>query len=84
MKVLQSIHSQHYRFMIGELVAARKAAGLTQEDVAAQWGRKQSIIAKVETCERRIDTIEFIVLAGIVGLDPVAVTQKVVATIKKG
>lgn len=55
--------------MISELVKARNNSGMTQAEVAKLWGRKQSIIAKIETCERRIDIIEFILLAQIVNLD---------------
>lgn len=58
---------------IGELVASRKAANLTQAQVAEKWGRQKSILGKVQTYERRIDLVEFIMLASIVGLDPIEV-----------
>ena len=69
--------------MISEFVSARNAVGLTQAEVAKIWGRKQSIIAKIETCERRIDIIEFIMLANIVKLDVVELVRRINTVIPK-
>jgi transcriptional regulator with XRE-family HTH domain len=40
------------------LIACRKEAGLTQQELADRLGRPQSYIAKVETGERRLDVVE--------------------------
>ena len=58
-----------------QLIAARKAAALTQEVVATRLGRPQSFITKVETGERSIDVVEFIAWAKIVQLDVGSVTE---------
>ena len=79
---VESIHSTFYRQVIGELVAARKAAGLTQAEVAKRWGRQQSIVAKIETCERRIDVVEFVALGTIVGLKPTLVIDEIEKALK--
>ena len=60
------------------MVLAREAGRLTQQQVSDRWGRKQSIYAKIETCERRIDLIEFAVLSSIVGLDAVETLRAVI------
>lgn len=52
------------------LAEKRKAAGLTQADVAEELGRHQPFIANIENGERRIDVVEFLALAKIIGFDP--------------
>jgi len=64
----KSIYDQEYRMLIGALRDARKAAGLTQQQLAAQLGRPQSFIAKVEGCERRLDVVEFLHLCRALGV----------------
>jgi ribosome-binding protein aMBF1 (putative translation factor) len=56
---------------IDELVRARVAQSCSQYDLARKWKRNQSVIAKIETCERRIDLIEFIDLCVILKIDPI-------------
>lgn len=46
---------------------ARKAVGLTQEDVAAALGVPQKYISRIETGERRIDPVELQELAELYG-----------------
>jgi transcriptional regulator with XRE-family HTH domain len=50
--------SDEYQEMLSLLKRARKAAGLTQVDVAKAFGRTQGFISKVERGEIRIDPIE--------------------------
>jgi len=65
-----SIHTEVYKALIDRLVAARMDAGLTQQTVADRLGKPQSYVAKVEGLERRLDVIEFLTMAGAIGLDP--------------
>lgn len=51
------------------LIAARKAAGLTQSDLAIRLKCHQSFVARIESGQRRIDVIEMIVLARAIGAD---------------
>ena len=53
-----SIHSERYQVFLKRLRAARKDAGLTQEDVAARLQVHQSYVSKCESGERRVDIIE--------------------------
>ncbi|WP_296594730.1 helix-turn-helix transcriptional regulator [Roseibium sp.] len=51
------------------LVDARDRAGLSQEDVAARLKCHQSLVARIESGQRRIDVVEVIVLARAIGFD---------------
>ena len=62
----KSLRDPRYRAIIDKLVAHRKAAGLTQRELADRIGRVQSFVAKAELCERRLDVIELVdVLQGL-------------------
>lgn len=54
----KTIHNQTYKKLIAELKKARRAAGLTQQDVADALDKPQSYVAKTEGYERRLDIIE--------------------------
>jgi transcriptional regulator with XRE-family HTH domain len=51
------------------LVAARKEAGLTQEQLAERLGWSQTDISKVERGVRRLDLIEFLAFGRAIGFD---------------
>lgn len=77
---MQTIHSPHYQRLIGELIEARKALGMSQEQLAKAWKRPQSIIARIEICERRIDVVELVSLCEILIVDPVDLIRKLRAS----
>ncbi len=52
------------------IVERRKAAGLTQAQVAKRLRRHQSFIATLEGGQRRIDVVELLDIAEAVGFDP--------------
>jgi transcriptional regulator with XRE-family HTH domain len=60
-------HPERYRALLARLREARKAAGMTQEAVAAALGVKQKYVSKIETGERRIDPVELQELAELYG-----------------
>ena len=68
---MSTIHTPKYRAFLARLIATRKAAGLTQEQVASALSKPQSYISKCEQGERRLDVIECAELAEMygVGLD---------------
>jgi transcriptional regulator with XRE-family HTH domain len=60
-------HPERYRQLLLRLKEARKAAGMSQEKVAATLGVRQKYVSKIETGERRIDPIELQELAELYG-----------------
>lgn len=50
------------------LVAARRDSGLTQQDLAERLGRSQSFVAKIELGERRVEVVELVEIAKILGV----------------
>jgi transcriptional regulator with XRE-family HTH domain len=77
----KSIHSPQHVKLRELLVAARRKAGLTQQDVADRLGRPQSFVAKYEGGERRLDVVEFLQVAAAVGVDPVRVMRSLLAAV---
>jgi transcriptional regulator with XRE-family HTH domain len=71
-KTVHSAGQQAFRDMI---IAARKGAGLTQEEVAKRLGKPQSFVAKYEGGERRVDVIEFLEIARALGVDPARIIK---------
>jgi len=65
----KSIFSAKYARFREMLVSARKAAGMTQMDLAVRLGRKQSYVSKFERGERRLDIVEFLEVAEALGID---------------
>ncbi|UCB57325.1 MAG: helix-turn-helix transcriptional regulator [Candidatus Omnitrophota bacterium] len=61
----KTIYTKSHRYMVGQLIKARKKAGLKQEDVAKKLGRTQSYVSKIEAGQRRIDIIQLKELAEI-------------------
>ena len=55
----KSTHTNEYRALRAELLAARKEAGLSQRDLATILDVPHSWVAKVESGERRVDFVEF-------------------------
>jgi ribosome-binding protein aMBF1 (putative translation factor) len=80
----KSIANAYYRRAISDLVAARNALGWSQYELARRWNRHQSIVAKIETCERRVDLIEFIDLCVLLEIDPYQIIGQIHAQIRTG
>ena len=68
--MIKSIYDDDYRGIIAALREARRAADLTQVQVADRLGKPQSYVAKVEGYERRLDLVEYIAFCRAVGVDP--------------
>jgi transcriptional regulator with XRE-family HTH domain len=66
----KTLRSKGHRALIDILVESREQAGLTQRDLAARLKRPHSFVGRIEAGERRVDVIEFIEIARVIGLDP--------------
>jgi transcriptional regulator with XRE-family HTH domain len=66
----RSVHTDDYKRLIGLLVAARRAAGITQTDLARSLAKPQSYVSKIENGERRLDVVEFCDWVSALGTDP--------------
>ena len=74
-RIGKSVHSSEQLVLRELLIAARDRAGLTQQKLARRLGKPQSFVAKYEGGERRLDLIEFIVIARAIGADPVRILR---------
>ena len=63
----KTIRSSGHHALCDALVAARRAAGLTQADLARRLHAHQSLVARIESGERRVDVVELVVLARALG-----------------
>lgn len=59
-----------YALFLRELVAARKAAGVSQVELARRIGREQPFVSLIERGVRRLDVIEFLVIARALEFEP--------------
>ncbi len=59
-----------YKAIIGCLVKHRKAAGVTQWDVAKALKTDQSQVSKLERGERRLDIVDYVRICRVIGIDP--------------
>jgi HTH-type transcriptional regulator/antitoxin HipB len=65
----KAIHSARQKKLTELLIAQRRQAGMTQAQVAKALGRHQPFIANIEKGERRLDIVELLDLADVLGLD---------------
>lgn len=75
----KSVHSRAYKVLREHLVAARHAAGLSQQGLADRLGRPQSFVAKYEGGERRIDLVEMLEIGRALNMDARKVLRAVAA-----
>lgn len=66
----KTLRSRGHRVLIGILVSARERAGLTQRQLALRLRRPHSFVGRMEAGERRVDVVEFIEIARVLGANP--------------
>lgn len=72
----KAIHSGRQKKLTELLIAQGRQAGMTQAQVAKALGRHQPFIANIEKGERRLDIVELLDLAEVIGLDLHAVIEQ--------
>jgi transcriptional regulator with XRE-family HTH domain len=65
----KTLGSRRHKALITFLIERREAAGLTQTELADRLGEYQSFVARLESGQRRIDVVEFLELAEVLGFD---------------
>lgn len=60
----------------GWSIQAREDAGVTQVELAARIGRRQTFVPKYETEERRLDVAEYVAIARAIGVEPYELMRK--------
>ncbi|MEH1943346.1 MAG: helix-turn-helix transcriptional regulator [Nostoc sp.] len=72
----KSVFSEEYNRFRQLLIEARKAAKLTQAELSAKLKLPQSYVSKYERGERRLDVIEFLQVAQVLEIDPLAFIEE--------
>ncbi|MBO9501198.1 helix-turn-helix transcriptional regulator [Brevundimonas sp. A19_0] len=72
----KTVHSDAGASVLRVLIEARKTAGVTQAELARRVGSQQPVISLIERGVRRVDVVEFYVLARAIGADPVDLFRK--------
>ena len=74
----KSVFTRLYVVFRQKLVEMRKAAGLTQRELAARRGREHSFVARIELGERRIDIVEFFWICQACDQDPMKMLRELI------
>ena len=75
--VTRSVFSPAYGHLREWLIAGRRDRQLTQVRLAALLGRPQSFVSKYERGERRLDFVEVLEIAEVLGIDACDLVQEV-------
>ncbi len=65
----KTLRSPRHVRLIDLLVEQRKRAGLSQADLAERLDRYQSVVSSMESGGRRVDVVELLDIAEVIGLD---------------
>lgn len=74
----KSVFTDAHQILIEILISARRESGLRQAELAELVGKNQSYISNIERGQRRIDALEFYVIARAMGKDPVNLYKNLV------
>jgi transcriptional regulator with XRE-family HTH domain len=78
-----SLHDDAYASFVEKLVKRRIKAGYSQQSLADALGWNQSIIAKIESVQRRLDIIELVRIANVLGIDASRLVRDVQQAMQK-
>ncbi|MDW9778593.1 helix-turn-helix domain-containing protein [Sinorhizobium meliloti] len=79
----KTLGSRAHEALVALLIDKRKAAGLTQDDLAKAMGEHQSFVARLESGQRRIDVIEYVTLAQVIGFDPTEALKQLISEVEQ-
>jgi transcriptional regulator with XRE-family HTH domain len=64
------VFGPEYQVLRETLIAARRRAGLSQRDLATRIGECCSHVSRIESGQRRVDVLEFYLIACSLGAEP--------------
>ena len=73
------LRSARHRALIAAIVAARKAAGMSQRQFAARLRRSNNFVWRIEAGERQVNVLEFFEIAKAAGVAPDELTRRVMS-----
>lgn len=73
----KSIRSDGLRALGRAVAEIRRERSLTQREFAASIGSSKTFIARIELGTRRIDVVELVVLARLIGVEPADLLERV-------
>ena len=73
----KSIYTSAYRHMLSLLVQSRESSEITQASLATSLGKPQSFVSKYESGERRLDVVELIEIAEMIGIDACQIINEI-------
>lgn len=73
--------SSDYRAAINALKEVRTEAGVSQRELARRLNKPPSFVNKIEQLERRLDVLEFIVIAQALEIEPKALLGSLMAVL---
>ncbi len=71
------VKPEDYKLVGDCLTAARRQAGVSQDELAALLGKPQSFISTYERGQRRIDLLEFLLIMNTLNADPAPVFAEI-------
>ena len=79
----KSLYTAEWEILLKTLKNVREKQGWTQQQLAKKLGRPQSLVAKIEAGERKLDVYQFIDYMRILEADPVAVMRRIMKSIEE-
>lgn len=73
----KSIHTEKYKKLISHLRKKREELGITQRQLAEKLDVTQAVVSKIETCERRLDVIEFQMICDALNISYISFLQEI-------
>lgn len=73
----KTIRTNGHLALCEALIRARNDVGLTQAELAARLRCHQSLVARIESGERRVDVVELVVLARALEASPASLIARV-------
>ena len=79
-RLSKSLYTDRWGQLLGILKQVRKEQGMTQVELAKILHRPQSLIAKIESGERKLDVCQFLDYVEAIGGNPTAIIQELIGS----